>query len=122
MFTSRFTKPVVGTALAAGTVGLAALLAAGTANADTSDDQFLAALQQQGIGFSNTQSAIGAAHHACDALGQGMEPSEISQHMLSANSHLDQQTAVTIIVDAAQFYCPQYYHQTPSGTFVGPNH
>ena len=123
MFISRLTKPVVGTALAAGALGLAALLAAGTANADTTDDQFLAALQQQGIGFSAPQSAISVAHRACDALGQGMEPSEISQHLAAANSHLDRQTALTITVDAAQSYCPQYVHRMANGaTVVGPNH
>jgi hypothetical protein len=123
MFTSRFAKPVVGTAVAVGTLGLAALLAAATANADTPDDQFLAALQQQGIGFGNTQSAIGVAHHVCDALGQGMEPSDISQHLAGANSHIDRQTALVITVDAAQSYCPQYVHQMANGaTVVGPNH
>lgn len=122
MFTSRFTKNVVGAALAAGALGLTALLAAGTANADAADDQFLAALQQQSIGFGTPQSAIGVAHDACDSLSQGMEPSEISQRLAGANSRLDQQSALFIVVDAAQFYCPQYYHQTANGTFVGPNH
>ena len=120
---SRFTKPVVGTALAAGTLGLAALLAAGTANASAADDQFLAALHQQGIGFNNPQSAIGVAHHVCDSLGQGMEPSDISQHLVGANPNLDPNTAVVIVVDSAQAYCPQYVHHMSNGTtVVGPNH
>ena len=72
MFISQPLKPVVGTAIAAGTFGLAILLNAGTANAGTADDQFLAALHQQGISFGSTQSAI--AHHVCDALGQGSWP------------------------------------------------
>jgi len=62
-------------------LGLAALLAAGTANAETADDRFLGTLQQQCIGFGNTQSAITVAHHVCDALGQGTEPSDISSNI-----------------------------------------
>jgi hypothetical protein len=38
MFTSPFTKSIAGTAVAAGTLGLAALIAAGTANAGTATD------------------------------------------------------------------------------------
>jgi hypothetical protein len=122
MFTSRITKPVVRTALAAGTLGMTALLAAGTAHAEAADDQFLGTLQEQGIGFGSTESAINVAHHACDALGQGMTPAEISQHLVGANSRLDRQTAVLIIVDAAQAYCPQFVHQMANGaTVVGPH-
>jgi Protein of unknown function (DUF732) len=123
MFTSRFTKPAVRTALAAGPLAVAALLAAGTANAEAADNQFLGALQQQGIGFGNTQSAITAAHHVCDALAQGMEPSDISSIMAGANSRIDRQTALVITVDAAHSYCPQYVHQMANGaTVVGPDH
>jgi len=123
MITSQFPKPVVGTAIAAATLGLAALLAAGTAYAGTADDQFLAALHQQGISFGDTQSAINVAHHVCDALGQGMEPSQISQQLVSHNPRIDPQSALLITVDAAQSYCPQYVHHMPNGaTVVGPNH
>ncbi|SBS78682.1 conserved exported hypothetical protein [uncultured Mycobacterium sp.] len=119
MFTSRITKP----AIAAGVIGLAALLAAGTANAETADDQFVGALQQQGIGFGSPESAIKVAHHACDALGAGMEPSDISSNIAGANGHIDRQTALVIVVDAAMAYCPQFVHQMANGaTVVGPNH
>jgi hypothetical protein len=120
---SRFTKPAVRSALAVGTLGLGALFAAGTANAEAADDQFLGALQQQGIGFGSTQSAITVAHHVCDALGQGMEPSDISSNLAGANSRIDRHTALVIVVDAAQSYCPQFVHQMANGaTVVGPNH
>jgi Protein of unknown function (DUF732) len=108
-------------AVAAGMIGLTALLAAGTANAAAADDQYLGALQQQGIGFGDPQSAIAVAHHACDALGQGMTPADISGHIAGANGGIDRQTAVVIVVDAAQAYCPQFVHQMANGaTVVGP--
>lgn len=49
MFTSRFTKSIAGTALAAATLGMAAIVGAGTANADDVDDTYLASLAQAGI-------------------------------------------------------------------------
>ena len=123
MIISQYTKPVVGTGIAAAAFGLAALLSAGTANAGTPDDQLLAALHQQGITYGNTQSAINVAHHVCDALGQGMEPSQISQQLASHNPGIDRQAALLITVDSAQSYCPQYVHRMANGaTVVGPNH
>lgn len=120
MITTRIGKT---TALAAGTLGVAAVLAAGAANAAPADDQFLAALAQQGIGFGSTQSATMVAHHVCDALAGGMEPSDISHHLAAANSGIDQQTGVVITVLAAQSYCPQFVHQMANGaTVVGPDH
>jgi hypothetical protein len=119
MFSSRITK----SAVAAGMIGLGAMLAAGTANAETADDQFFGALQQQGISFGSPESAITAAHDVCGALGQGMEPSDISGIIAGANARIDRQTALHIVVDAAQAYCPQFVHQMADGaTVVGPNH
>ncbi len=88
-------------AIAAGTLGLAALVTTGTAHAEAADDQFFGMLTQQGISFGTQESAVKVAHHVCDALDQGMEPSEISSHIASANSRIDDQTALTITVDAA---------------------
>jgi hypothetical protein len=123
MLISHPLKPVAGTAIAAAALGLVTLLGAGTAHAGTPDDQFLGALHQQGISFGNPQSAIGVAHHVCDALGQGMEPSQISQQLASHNPQIDRQTGVLITVDAAQSYCPQYVHRMANGALVvGPNH
>jgi uncharacterized protein DUF732 len=116
---SRFTKFT----LAAGALSVAALLSAGAANAEAADDQFLGTLAQQGIGFGSPQTAITVAHHVCEALDQGMEPSEISQHIAGANSRIDGHTALVITVDAAVSYCPQFTHQMDNGAMVvGPNH
>ena len=80
-------------------------------------------MSQPGIGFGNTQSAITVAHHVCDALGQGTEPSDISSNIAGANARIDRQTALVIVVDAAQSYCPQYVHPMANGaTVIGPDH
>jgi hypothetical protein len=121
MFASRFIKPI-GTAAIVGAVALAALNAVAVANAESPDDHFLGTLQQQGIGFGTPEGAIAVAHHACDALAGGMEPSDISSHIAGANSRIDRQTALVIVVDAAMSYCPQFVHQMANGTtVVGPN-
>jgi hypothetical protein len=123
MLHSRFTKPALRTAIAAGTLSIAALLAAGTANAGSADDQYLGMLANQGIGFGTADSAVTIAHHVCDALDQGMEPKDISSHIAGANSGIDGQTALVITVDAALAYCPQFAHDMGDGrTVIGPNH
>jgi threonine dehydrogenase-like Zn-dependent dehydrogenase len=65
------------------------------------------------------QGSFGELLVVGEALAKSVEREASSD---AANSHLDQQTALVIVVDAAPSYCPQYVHQTPNGTFVGPNH
>lgn len=123
MITTRINNSAVRAALAAGTLGLVSVLAVGAANAAPADDQFLAALANQGIGFGSTRSAITVAHHVCDALAGGMEPSDISRNLAASNSGIDQQAGLVITVVAAQSYCPRFVHQMANGaTVVGPDH
>lgn len=120
MFTARFAKRAT---LATGALGFAALLAAGTANAGTPDDQYLAALQGEHISFGTTESAIAVGHRVCDAIGQGMAPSDISRHLAAANAGIDAHAGLVITVVAAEAYCPQFVHQMSNGTtIVGPDH
>ena len=119
MFTSPFTKSIAGTAVAAGTLGLAALIAAGTANAGTAtDQQFLKGLQQHGISVENPQAAIKVGHRVCTALGEGTTPRDISAQLVSSNDGMDQQTSLFFIVDSVQSYCPQYMHRSGDGEVV----
>jgi Protein of unknown function (DUF732) len=123
MLTARSTKTLVRMVFNVGQLCLVGTLFVGAAYAETPDDEFLGVLKQQGIAFGAPQSAIGIGHHVCDALGGGMEPSAISDHIAAANSRIDRQTALIIAVDAATSYCPQFVHQMPNGaTVVGPNH
>ena len=119
MFSSRFTKSVAGTAVTAGTLGVAALLFAGTANASgAADQQFLASLQQQGISISNPQTAIKVGHSVCSELGQGTTPRDISQEMLRDNAGMSEQQSLNFIVDSVESYCSQYEHHTSDGKTV----
>ncbi|WP_139837095.1 DUF732 domain-containing protein [Mycobacterium szulgai] len=116
MFTTRVTKSVAGTALVAGTVGLATLLSFGTANASSVDDQFVATLQQQGITVSNPQAAIKVGHKVCVALGEGTKPSAISAQLVKDNPGMSEQNSLVFVVDSVQSYCPQYMHHNADGT------
>src|SRR6185437_7667497 len=47
---------------------------------------------------------------------------DFSSNIAGANSRIDRQTALVIVVDAAQSYCPQYVHQMTNGaTVIGPD-
>jgi hypothetical protein len=123
MFTARLARSITRSALAAGTLGVAGLIVAATAHAGSADDQFFGTLQRQGISFGSPDSAMMVAHHVCDALGTGMEPADISSNIAGANPTIDRQTALTIVFDAAQSYCPRFVHQMANGaTVVGPDH
>ena len=56
-FSRRFSRSVAGTTLAAATLGMAALITAGTAGAGSVDDAFIAQLDNDGI---TPPSAAGA--------------------------------------------------------------
>ncbi|MBV8966330.1 MAG: DUF732 domain-containing protein, partial [Mycobacteriaceae bacterium] len=71
MFTRRFTKSIAGTTLAAATLGMAAVIAAGTASAGSTDDAFLAQLAKDGITPPTSARAISDAHGVCTALDEG---------------------------------------------------
>lgn len=120
MRNSRFTKVIAGTALTVSAMGMAAgLFGIGTANAGTAaDEQFLSALQQQGIEVGSPQAAVKVAHNVCNALGEGTQPREISKQLVSANPGMSQQTSLNFIVDSVQSYCPQYQHRQANGQVV----
>jgi hypothetical protein len=80
--TRRFRKSVAGTTLAAATLGMAALITAGTAGAGSVDDAFIAQLDNDGI----TPPSVAVAE----------------------TTGLSVKGAKVFALDAAQAYCPQY--------------
>ena len=93
----------------------AAVTLAPTANADGSDDNFLAMLSAAGIPASDgIPGVISYGHRVCDALNGGESPSSIAntlaQHAYAEDpSHpLDQyqRTMVAFVRVSSQAYCP----------------
>jgi hypothetical protein len=106
MFT-LFSKSVARTALAAGTLGLAALVAAGAANAGSVDDSYLAQLKKDGISYTNAQTMLNLANSVCTLLDQGKSPDSINQAIQKTFS-ISEKGANVIMVDSAKFYCPEH--------------
>jgi hypothetical protein len=111
MFTRRFTKAVAGTTLAAATLGMAALFAAGTASASNVDDTFLAQLQKDGIIPPTSARAINDAHGVCNSLDAGYSSQQVI-NAVADSTGLSAKSAKTFAIDAASAYCPQYVTST----------
>jgi hypothetical protein len=107
MFTRRFTASLAGTTLTVATLGMAALVFAGTAGAGSTDNAFLAQLQSDGITPPTPARAINDAHAVCDALDQGQSSQQVINEVANSTG-LDNKGAKTFAVDAASAYCPKY--------------
>jgi hypothetical protein len=111
MFTRRFTTLAARTSLTTAALGLVALGLAGTADASSVDDTFLAQLQADGIQPPTAARAISDAHAICKALDAGHSPQEVIGAVAQATG-LSTKGAKTFSVDAASAYCPQYVTST----------
>lgn len=105
---ARQLATLAGTAVAAGALGLAAVAGAGTAGAmRSSDDTFLNAISDEGIGFDTPATAIDNAHYVCAALDDGVSPVDLGTEILQ-NTDLTKRQAAVFVVSAVNVYCPEY--------------
>ena len=94
----------------AGVIGMAA-----PAYADTSDAEFLAALQKAGIGFPSPDKVIAAGRLVCQLSGQGKPMADVVNTIQGANPGLHGDNAARFTAIAADAYCPQAIGQpTPT--------
>jgi hypothetical protein len=107
MFTHHRITTLAGTVIAGAALGLAAVATAGSAAAGSTDDDFLAQLKTQGIGYDSPQGAIQDGHVVCQDLANGRSVNSIGQEILS-NTDLTTKQAAFVIVAAVHSYCPQY--------------
>jgi hypothetical protein len=108
MFTNRFTKSLAGTVLAAGTLGIAAIVGAGAANADANDDTYLASLAQAGIPQIAPDRAILAGHAVCQNLDDGATASQLVAAFVAKRVFATKEQNEAMIVASMTAYCPQY--------------
>jgi hypothetical protein len=111
MFTNRFTTSIAGTVLAAGTLGIAAIVGAGAANADAVDDTYLASLNQAGIPQIAPDRAILAGHAVCQNLHEGATPDELVAAFVAKKVFATNEQDVAMIRASITAYCPQYLPQ-----------
>lgn len=101
--------PALGLAL----IGL--LASAPSARADSTDQKFLSALQEQGIIDQTSAShAIEAAHFVCVRLDNGQSPGEVMQDVLQS-SHLPEFHTGFFVAESIYAYCPRHKNEIPAG-------
>jgi hypothetical protein len=108
MFTNRFTRSLAGTVLAAGTLGVAAIIGAGAATADAVDDNYIASLNQAGIPQIAPDRAILAGHAVCQNLDEGATPRQLIAAFVAKNVFATPQQDEAMIVASITAYCPHH--------------
>ena len=103
------TRPLL--AMAVALIGL--LVAAPTAQADATDQKFLAALKEQGIvDQASSQHAIEAGHYVCVRLDNGQTPSDVMQEVLHSSSLTEFHTGY-FVAESIYAYCPRHLGEAP---------
>jgi len=87
---------------------LGPLGAVATAQADTNDNKFLAALKSEGItDHISPNHAIEAGHVVCDKLDQGRTPDQVAADVIQS-SNMPAYHAGYFVGVSIKEYCPQY--------------
>lgn len=89
----------------------AALLCAGPASADETDDAFVGALAKNGITMPDPDTAISMGHSVCTGLDNG-QPSTALAMGLVKNTDLSPRQAGYFVGVSVAAYCPQYKGNT----------
>jgi hypothetical protein len=100
--------------IAIATAAAAALLAAGPAAADASDDHFLELLNANGLGCGQgpltcpvgDSDMIRIGHNICRQMHGGNSKLSIAQAIIRAKPGLQPAQAVTLVAAAEAAYCP----------------
>ncbi len=95
-------------------MGLALVtLQAPSAGADTTDQKFIKALEDQGIvDQASAAHAIDAAHYICDRLDTGETPAEVMQDVLRS-SNLPEFHTGFFVAQSIYAYCPRHLGEAP---------
>jgi hypothetical protein len=98
-----------------GAASVAVLAGAPIANADTTDQKFLAALEEQGIiDQASAGHAIEAAHYVCARLDAGDTPLQVMQEVLASSSLPEFHTGF-FVAQSIYSYCPRHKDEIPRG-------
>jgi hypothetical protein len=99
--------PLLGAGFIAAVALLGQLVGAPTAQADGTDDAFIAALHAHGIEHDSPKSAIAAGHLVCHQLDMGKTQEQIATDVMNSST-LDGDNAGYFVAVAERAYCPQY--------------
>jgi|SRR5271163_1224908 len=88
-------------------VSAAALICAGQASADQTDDAFIVALQRGGIALKDRDAAIAMGHTVCVGLAKGATAISMVMTFMT-NADLSPTEAGHVVGVSVAAYCPQY--------------
>lgn len=95
-------------------VAVIVLAAPAQADPDPQDAQFIAALKQTGITYTNPDKAVAAAKEVCALMGAGESGAAVVQQMTRLNPGFAEAGAQKFAAIAASVYCPQYVSSASS--------
>lgn len=93
--------------LAAALAAATAIALAAPAYADTTDQQFLAALDKAGIAYQSPSNAIAGAKRVCAMMGDGKSAFEVVDELTKADSGVTTAGAFEFTEIAVGAYCPK---------------
>ncbi len=85
------------------------------ADADSTDDSFIASLNAAGITFNNRDQAVTAGRYVCDLVAKPTKASEVVQDLRDANPKFTLDAATRFVGIAANAYCPEQLSPAGSG-------
>jgi hypothetical protein len=115
MSSIRVAKSIFGSVIAAGTLGIVALVGAGAAYADAVDDTYVTTLAQAGIPQIAPAAEISAGHAVCQNLDEGTTtPDRVVAAFDAKRVFATHDLNRAMIVASLTAYCPQYLPQLHS--------
>ena len=101
--------------LALGVAFVGPLATVSTARADSTDEDFVAKLQSQGISDNvSSDHEIDAGHFVCVKLDNGTSPGEVMKDV-GRSSGLSDDVAGFFIGASIDAYCPRHASEVPAG-------
>jgi hypothetical protein len=107
MPTIRHLTAFVGAAAAASTLGIAALVSAGSAGATTTDDMFVSVLADEGIEPPSTEEAVSLAFDVCAMFDEGQSLYDTVGSVSDVTDLATEDSAFFVGASVAT-YCPEH--------------
>ncbi len=107
MPTYRHLTAVIGAAAIASTLGIAALVSAGIAGANTTDDMFVNVLADQGIQPPSTREAVSLAGDVCTMFDKGQSLYDAVDSVSNITTLMQEDSAFFVGASVAT-YCPEH--------------
>jgi hypothetical protein len=92
--------------VALGVTAVIGLLGSAQANADSTDDAFLASLRQANITYGKPDQAVAAARSVCEMVASGKKAADVVNALKDANPKFTLDGATRFVGIAANAYCP----------------